>query len=242
VAGRLGPVVEHLGAELALDEPFRDPGIIAFGLENAVFAVGDTFVEVVAPVRPDTTAGRYLDRRGGDGGYMAIFQVPDMVEARRRVDDLGIRVVYRADHPDMAGTHLHPKDVPAAIVSLDWAEPPGSWRWAGPEWTGRVPGHRPGGITGLTVSTGRPEVVARRWAEVLGTGAEPDGTGVAVAIDGGRQRLRFAACLPGEAEGITGLDLAVPAAGGRSRSVTIGGVTFTLAPAASEAPTGKETP
>jgi hypothetical protein len=45
-----------------------------FGLTNAVFAVGDTFVEVVAPTQPDTTAGRYLKRRGGDGGYMAIFR------------------------------------------------------------------------------------------------------------------------------------------------------------------------
>ena len=37
--------------------PFRDPGVGRFGLTNAVFAAGDTFVEVVAPVRPDTTAG-----------------------------------------------------------------------------------------------------------------------------------------------------------------------------------------
>ena len=38
-----------------------------FGLTNAVFTVGDTFVEVVAPAQPDTTAGRYLERRGGHG-------------------------------------------------------------------------------------------------------------------------------------------------------------------------------
>jgi len=62
-----------------------------FGLTNAVFAVGDTFVEVVAPARPDTTAGRYLERRGGDGRYMAIFQVPDLAAARRRLASLGVR-------------------------------------------------------------------------------------------------------------------------------------------------------
>ena len=64
-------------------------GVGAFGLRNAVFAIGDTFLEVVAPVRDDTTAGRYLERRGGDGGYMALFQVPDVADARRRVADLG---------------------------------------------------------------------------------------------------------------------------------------------------------
>jgi hypothetical protein len=97
-------------------EPFRDPGVARFGLTNAVFAAGDTFVEVVSPVQPDTTAGRYLARRGGDSGYMAIFQMPDLAEARRRVAAAGVRVVWTADLTDIAGTHLHPKDVPGAIV------------------------------------------------------------------------------------------------------------------------------
>src|SRR5262249_60787552 len=105
----------------------------------------DRFAGVVAPGQAGTTAGRYLERRGGDGGYMAIFQVPDLAAARARLPGLGVRVVWTADLPDIAGTHLHPKDVPGAIVSLDWAEPAGSWRWAGPAWTGRGAGHPGGG-------------------------------------------------------------------------------------------------
>jgi len=89
-----------------------------FGLTNAVFAV-DTFVEVVAPARPDTTAGRYLERRGGDGRYMAIFQVPDLAPARRRLASLGVRVVWTADLPDIAATHLHPKDANLASRAGD---------------------------------------------------------------------------------------------------------------------------
>src|SRR2546429_1412054 len=102
VAERLEPVERALRRELGLGEPFRDPGVAEFGLENAVMALGDTFLEVVSPVRPDTTAGRYLDRRGGDGGYMAIFQVEDLAGARSRLDDLGVRVVWQVDLPDMA--------------------------------------------------------------------------------------------------------------------------------------------
>ena len=85
VAAELGPVADRLQSELGLDEPYHDPGVETFGLENSVYAVGDTFIEVVAPIRPDTTAGRYLDKHGGDGGYMAIFQLPDLAEARQRV-------------------------------------------------------------------------------------------------------------------------------------------------------------
>jgi len=152
VARDCGQVAGELSQAFGWPAPFADPGVGRFGLTNAVFAVGDTFVEVVAPVQPDTTAGRYLDKRGGDGGYMAIFQVADLAEARHRVASLGVRVVWTtADLPDMAGTHLHPRDVPGAIVSLDWANPEQSWRWAGPAWTARVPEYAPGGLTGLTI-------------------------------------------------------------------------------------------
>jgi hypothetical protein len=183
--------------------PFHDPGVGRFGLTNAVFAVGDTFVEVVAPVQAATTAGRYLERRGGDSGYMAIFQMPDLAEARRRVASAGVRVVWTADLADIAGTHLHPKDVPGAIVSLDWANPPQSWRWAGPEWTGRAPSHRSGGVCGLTVEVFEPAGAAARWAEVLGlTVTNVDGTATIRLEDAGQQ-LRFMPASSGRGEGIT---------------------------------------
>jgi hypothetical protein len=184
-------------------EPFHDPGVGRFGLTNAVFAVGDTFVEVVAPVQPETTAGRYLERRGGDSGYMAIFQMPDLAQARRRVADVGVRVVWTADLADIAGTHLHPKDVPGAIVSLDWANPPQSWRWAGPEWTGRAPLHASGGVCGLTVEVFEPANVAARWAEVLGLTVTDDGGTATIRLEDAGQQLRFAPAASGHGEGIT---------------------------------------
>jgi hypothetical protein len=143
VARDCGQVAGELRRAFGWPPPFHDPGVGRFGLANAVFAVGDTFVEVVAPAQPDTTAGRYLKRRGGNGGYMAIFQVRDLAAARRRVADLGVRVVWTVDLPDIAATHLHPRDVPGAIVSLDWAAPEESWRWAGPSGTVRVPNMLP---------------------------------------------------------------------------------------------------
>jgi Glyoxalase-like domain len=241
VAHDCGQVAGELREALGWGEPFHDPGVGRFGLTNAVFAAGDTFVEVVAPVRAGTTAGRYLERRGGDGGYMAIFQVPDLAAARARLPGLGVRVVWTADLPDIAGTHLHPKDVPGAIVSLDWAEPAGSWRWAGPAWAGQVPEHAPGGgVTGVTIEVADPDAAAARWAAVLGIppgggvgpGAADSGAGVAsggravtVELAGWGQRLRFEPARPGRGEGITEVSVAgLP--GGQAAQV-IGGVRFT---------------
>ena len=138
-----------------------------------------------------TTAGRYLERRGGDSGYMAIFQMPDLAETRRRVAEAGVRVVWQADHEDIAGTHLHPKDVPGAIVSLDWADPPEAWRWAGPAWTGQAPPHPSGGLSGLTIEVDDPAAAAARWAAVLGlTVTDVDGTAT-IELGRARQELRF---------------------------------------------------
>jgi hypothetical protein len=223
VAYDCAQVAAELQRAFGWPEPFSDPGVTRFGLRNAVFAAGDTFIEVVAPVEADTAAGRYLERRGGEGGYMAIFQVPDLTVARRRVDLLGIRVVWTADLPDIAGTHLHPRDVPGAIVSLDWADPVESWRWAGPSWTGRAAEHGPGGVTGLTIEVRDPFAAAQRWAAVLGAHAGRDGQTAVVALAESGQLLRFTPAPADHGEGITGVTIAgLPS----SEPVQIGGVSF----------------
>ena len=228
VARDLDAVVERLRAELGLGEPFRDPLVGHFGLRNAVMAAGDTFVEVVSPTEPDTAAGRYLDRRGGDGGYMVMFQLDDLGAARQRVSALGIRVVWEVDEPDITDVHLHPGDVGGAIVALDRADPPESWRWGGPAWTGGVPEHGPGDVTGITVQAGDAAAVARRWAEVLGRDLGEDAT---IGLDGGR--VRFVEPRDDRGDGIVGVELAVaPEVARGGREVEIGGVRFELRPVA----------
>ena len=167
-AGELAPVAAALRSALELGEPFRDPGVGEFGLENAVFALGDCFLEVISPARPETAAGRWLERHGGDGGYMVLFDIEDLDGARDRAAQLGVRVVWRIDLPDISGTHLHPADMRGAIVSLDRSDPYGTWRWGGPDWTARRGAGAPGRLAAITVAVDDPHAVAARWAEVLG--------------------------------------------------------------------------
>jgi len=167
VAPELEPAASALQRGLGLGEPYHDDGVAEFGLTNAVFAIGDCFLEVIAPAQPGTAAGRYLER-AGTGGYMLIFDLEDLDGARDRAEQLGIRVVWRIDLPDISGTHLHPADIGGAIVSLDRSRPYGSWRWGGPAWTGRVGTAAPGRLTGVTVAVADPAAVAERWGEVLG--------------------------------------------------------------------------
>lgn len=225
-------VAARLQAELQLGDPFNDPGIAGFGLRNGVFTAGDTFIEIVSPTRPGTTAGRFLQRLGGDGGYMVMFQEPSADEARARMEQLGVRIVWTVEHDDICDLHLHPKDMPAAIVSLTAANPPGSWRWAGEAWEGKVPEHGPGGITGLTVQANDPAALAARWAEVLDETVTTIDGQPAIEVDEGRQVLRFVAAA-GRTESICGIGVALPPTvrAGRDQ-VVVGNVTFTLSDAA----------
>jgi len=226
VAADLDAAVESLRAELGLGEPFADPGVAAFGLRNAVFSLGDCFLEVVSPVEPGTAAGRHLERLGGDGGYMVMFQVADTDAARRRVERAGIRVVWRIDLPDISGTHLHPSDVGGAIVSLDTPRPLASWRWGGPDWTGRAGAGAPGRLDGVTIAVEDPAATAERWAGALGVGVSGDG-GTEPALDGGQ--VAFAPADAGP-QGLVEIDVALPAEVRRGRdTVELCGVRFRLA-------------
>jgi hypothetical protein len=225
VAGELEPVAAALRAELGLGEPFRDPGVREFGLTNAVFALGDSFLEVVSPARADTAAGRYLARHGA-GGYMTIFDLEDLEGARSRAEQLGIRVVWQVDLPDISGTHLHPADMRGAIVSLDRSSPYGTWRWGGPEWTGQTGSGAPGQLAGITVAVGDPSAVAARWAQVLGVRIA-DGQQSLLRLDGGEVRILQAE--DERAEGLVEIAVALgPELRGGREVIELGGVRIRL--------------
>jgi hypothetical protein len=221
VAAELDPVAGALRSTLALEEPFRDPGVGQFGLQNVVFALGDCFLEIVSPTRPDTAAGRYLSRHG-DGGYMVLFDIEDLQGARERADGLDIRVVWQIDLPDISGTHLHPADMDGAIVSLDRSEPYGTWRWGGPQWTGRAGTGAPGRLAGITVAVEDPQAVASRWAQVLGVALGGDGQPV-LALHGGEVRFERAAADSGSGLVEIAVELPPGAPGGGEVS-ELGGV------------------
>lgn len=236
VARELEPAVSELRTALGLREPFRDPGVAEFGLENAVFALGDCFLEIVSPRQPETAAGRYLERHGGDGGYMVIFDLEDLDAARRRASELGVRVVWRLDLADISGTHLHPADMRGAIVSIDESRPYGTWRWGGPEWTGATGEGAAARLAGITVAVVDPAAVAARWAAVLGTGA---GEEHAIELDGAS--VRFSAASGPDAEGLSELWIELPdeLRAGRE-SIELGGVRVRLLAPASDVGAGGE--
>ncbi len=207
VATQLAPAASDITAVLGLGTAFHDSGVVKYGLENAVFPIGDTFLEVVAPTQPGTTAGRLLEKRAGDGGYMVILQVDDIAAARARVEAQQVRVVDRFDGKGCWFTHLHPKDVGGAILSLDAMDPIERWDWAGPKWRENVVADVTAAIVGVELQSGAPDQMAHRWSEVLGMPAVATKDGFEIPLD--RSVIRFAWAKDGRGEGVSAFDVAV---------------------------------
>ncbi len=221
-ASELAPTVSSLQSAFGLGEAFADPGVAEFGLVNGVLPVGDQFVEVVSPTVPGSAAGRWIDRQGGDAGYMVIFQVESIEDARVHFASQGLRTVWSADFPDISGTHVHPADIGGAIVSFDEPRPPASWRWGGPTWEANVRTGIVSGIAGITMAATDPDALAASWGRALNievterTVELPDGS-----------TLTFTEPMGGRA-GLVGIDFAAPNAQRRGERHEISGVEFRL--------------
>lgn len=241
VGADLDAAEADIRAVLGLEYAYADPGVGKFGLKNAVFPIGDTFLEVVSPKTEGTTAGRLLEKRGGDGGYMVILQVDDITEARERIKAAGARIVEQADFDGVAMSHVHPKDVGGAILSLDYMNPKERWEWGGPEWREHVRTDTSVAIVGAELQGADPDAMSARWSQVLGRPREVQGEGFRIGLDGGE--IRFVAARDGRGEGLRAFDVAVhhpdeirsraiarglPAEG---REVTVCGAAVRLVPA-----------
>jgi hypothetical protein len=216
VAEELAPAVDDLTAVLGVEVCYRDPGVKTFGLENALMPVGNQFIEVVAPIEEGTAGGRYLERRGGDGGYMVITQCDDHGPRRRHVDELGVRLVYSFEVPgEFRNMQMHPKDTGGSFFEIDEQlgegahDPDGPWEPAGGKgWKEHQRLDVVSGIAAAEVQGDDPEALAARWAEIAELPVQRDDAGrPCLRLD--NATVRFVPCTDGRPEGLGGIDVTV---------------------------------
>ena len=212
VASRLEPVLTQLHDVLGIDVCFRDPGIARHGLENALLPIGPVFIEVVAPVQPNTTAGRYLERRKGDGGYMFIVDCDNVGQRRQHTKALGIRIIAenkKVDYAPVESFQLHPKDTGGAILSIGThaagEDLKGGYHWAGREWQKYVKTEPVSAVLGCDIQSSDPDALAKRWSTIFERPfTVKDGTPV---IDLELGFARFTADRDGRGEGLSAVHL-----------------------------------
>lgn len=245
VASELAPAEEDLIGVFGLATCYRDPAVEKYGLVNALLPVGNGFLEVVAPFRDGTAAARYLERRGGDGGYIVILQCDEIDARRARYEALGVRIIASLTRDDSDGVQLHPRDTGGAMLQTSWNAgdevPDGPWHPAGDDWKPYVRTGRVTAMTAAELQSDDPATLAARWGEILGDSPVKDANGTAILrLDDAI--LRFVLATDGRGEGLGGVDLAVAdrdavlaAAAARNRPVsgdvvTVCGTRFRLVP------------
>lgn len=188
---------------LGLGSAYQDPTIARYGLRNAVYAIGNTFLEFVSPITENTTVGRLLAKQGGDCGYMVILQTDAADDARARIDAAGVRVADELYRNGAGFMHLHPKDVGGTLLSIDYMPHWSDWEWGGPDWQRSAT--RDEAITGVGINALDPQAMAERWGEILGRPMEPIDQVTRIHLDEGE--LRFEPLAGGGREGFHAFDL-----------------------------------
>ncbi|MCR5877492.1 hypothetical protein [Phenylobacterium sp. J367] len=104
-------------------------------------------------------------------------------------------------------SHVHPKDIGGAILSVDSMPTWGDWRWGGPAWRDHAEGGLAAAIVAAELQGPEPARMAQRWGEVLGREAHETDEGWRVPLEGGE--LRFVLDHDGRGEGLAAFDVAV---------------------------------
>lgn len=200
-----GDLVAIFGVSLAS----RYPGVDEFGLGTAFFPLGNEIFEVVLAVTPGTVAQRFIDRRGGDGGFIVMLECAELPRYRQRIEAAGLRVVVEGVTPHARFVQIHPHDTAGTFLELREELGPGAgtvdgpWTYAGPEWRAARRTQRVRGIVGATVRATAPVEAATLWSRILGL----DTIDTTVHLRGAV--LRFAQAEHPSEVGLWGIDVAV---------------------------------
>jgi hypothetical protein len=242
VAPRLEPVVGDIAAIMGLNICYRDGNVAKYGLENALLPVDTILLEVVAPFQPGagTAAGRFVDKTGGRGGYMAIFCCDDPDARGRHATEIGVRVANVIDHAPYHGVQLHPRDCRAAFIEFNHTDGSddilGPYPPAGPDWQTSIAKDVTQALTGVEMQSPEPADLAEHWGRILGIPVS-HGEGGAPELKLPNCRFRFTAgsseIMSGLTFGVSDVDAVRDAARNKGcatagDSFLLGGVTFYL--------------
>ena len=171
VAADLARETAAIKSSLGLEECYRDPNVGKYGLENVLFPVGTSFIEIVSPTRPGTAAGRFLERHGGRYGYMIIMDCDDPAQRQAHAQSLGVRVANVIRHDGYFGVQLHPKDTGAAILEFNSTvgghDSMGPYAPAGPNWQRAIRDDVTRRLVAVEIECPDAGHLASRWSEIL---------------------------------------------------------------------------
>jgi methylmalonyl-CoA epimerase len=90
------------------------------GVEEVLFPVGESYVQLLGALAPDTPVGRFLATRGA-GVHHVAYRVDDVTAALDALRADGVRLIDETPRPGSRGTliaFVHPKSMGGVLVEL----------------------------------------------------------------------------------------------------------------------------
>ncbi len=94
--------------------------VVEQGVEEAMLAVGGSFVQLLQPLSADTPVGKFLASRG-EGLHHIAFAVPDILAALEHLKELDARLIDESPRIGGRGAKIafvHPKELAGTLIEL----------------------------------------------------------------------------------------------------------------------------
>ncbi len=111
--------VEHYRRAFGVEPAHREV-VADQGVEEVLFAVGTSYIQLLGALGPQTPVGRFLRERG-PGVHHVAYRVKDIVPAIAQMKADGVRLIDEEPRPGSRGTTIafvHPKSMGGVLVEL----------------------------------------------------------------------------------------------------------------------------
>lgn len=165
-------------------EGIRDVEEMAkLGFEHEICSFADTFLEICAPLGPEWSHARLVEKRG-PMGYMVDVQVEDLGSVIARAAGLEIAPLFHEPFNGSLISQWHPRAL-GTLAEFDQIEPSETWHYA-PRIFDNAATDVATDMVGAEIAVPDPVAMATTWATLLGV-TPVSGT----ALDLGGSTLRF---------------------------------------------------
>ncbi|MFB3119237.1 MAG: VOC family protein [Stenotrophomonas maltophilia] len=150
-------------------EPCRAQELPQYQLSNQVLPAGEgTFIELLQPTTGESTAGRYLRRRG-EAPYLLIFETKAYDELIPHLKSLDVRITAETQTEATRSAFVHPTSANGAFLEIvevsDTANP---WPPAGPNWLNQGVPPRTRQLRQVAILVRDLDEATERWGRMFG--------------------------------------------------------------------------
>lgn len=115
----LESAVEHYRRTLRVEPAHRET-VEDQGVEEVLFRVGTSYIQLLGATGPDTPVGKFLGKRG-EGIHHVGYRVADLAAVLAQLKEQGVPLVDEEPRPGSRGTSVafvHPKGMGGVLVEL----------------------------------------------------------------------------------------------------------------------------